>query len=432
MSIALGLLLVVILVAVNGFFVAAEFSLVSANRQAIDELAEQGSRRARAARAEMSRLSFMLSGAQFGITVSSLLLGYVAEPAFAGILRPVTTAFGLPERTALGVSLVVALFVSTVFQMVVGELAPKNLAISVPQRTALAVAVPTRIYSVVFGPIIRLFDSSANVLSRLVGVEPQAELLGGYSADEFARIIEASSEEGQLPEEKATLLLRAVELGERRISEIMVPRPDVEWLHVDAPLDALRGSARRTGYSRFPVRGNGEDDVVGTVHIKDLLDVDVDRRADATVRDIVYEALVVPESHTIRRLLRDLRARHRTFAVVVDEYGSVAGIVTLEDVLEAIVGEIEDEFDPGTPSVRRIGVGRYLLPGRMRVARLEELTATELDDGDFETVAGFIIDRLGHIPAEGETVEEAGWRFHVTGVEGNRVTELTLERQDGT
>ncbi|MDP8960226.1 MAG: hemolysin family protein [Actinomycetota bacterium] len=426
----LGLLAVAALIAANGFFVAAEFGLVAARRAAIEEVAARGSRRARAALHEMSNLSFMLSGAQLGITISSLVLGYIAEPALARLLRPVIHLFDLAESTSLAISLVAALIISTILQMIVGELAPKNLAVARPEETALAVAVPMRLYSIAFRPAIWVFDSAAGLLSRLVGVEPREELLGGYTPDELARIIEASTDEGSLSEEKAQLLLRAVELGERRVSEIMVPRPDVVWLPADDPIGTLRDTARGTGYSRFPVRGEDDDDVVGSVHIKDLLRLPPERAESATVADITHEALVVPESHTLRRLLADLRARQRTFAVVVDEFGGTAGIVTLEDVLEALVGDIADEFDPQTPSLRRLGVGRYVIPGRMRIGRVEEVLGTELAEGDFETVAGFVIDGLGHIPRPGEWIRHDGWRFIVLGLDGNRVTEVLLERED--
>ncbi|MBW3577182.1 MAG: hemolysin family protein [Actinobacteria bacterium] len=429
MSLVPGLLLVAALVVASGFFVAAEFAMVAGRRATIDDLAAQGSRRARAAAAEMRRLSFMLSGAQLGITVTTLVLGYVSESAFAPILRPAIAGLGVPQGSVRGISLVVALVVSTVLSMVVAELAPKNLAIARPETTALAVAIPMRIYSLVLGPVIRLFDGAANAVTRLLGHQPQEELLAGYDADELALIIEASREEGQLDEEKAALLLRAVELGERRATEVMVPRPDVVWLRAGDPLDALRRAARDTGHSRFPVQGQHEDDVVGTVHIKDLLDVPAQRAGTATIDDIMYEPLIVPESHMLRRLLADLRQHRRTFAVVVDEYGGVAGIVTLEDVLEELVGEIEDEFDPSTsPVLRRVGVGRYVVPGRMRVDRLEDVLDTDIEQGDFETVAGLVLARLGHIPQVGEWVEHDGWRLMVIGVDGNRVSEILLER----
>lgn len=428
MTSGVGLFLVAVLVAANAFFVAAEFGLVTANREAI-EARSRRNRTARIALTEMRRLSFMLSAAQLGITASSLMLGYIAEGAFAAVFRPVLRLFALSEGSTLGVSLTAALVVSTFLQMVVGELVPKNVAVSHPEKTALALAVPMRLYTMAFGWLIRLFDTVAGAISRLLGAEPQEELVGGYTPDEITRIIEASSEEGSLSEEKAQLLIRAVELGERRVSEIMVPRPDVVWLQADAPVDALRQVARMTGYSRFPVRGDNDDDVVGTVHIKDLLALTPAQAPTAKVGELVHDALVVPESHTLRRLLSDLRTRHRTFAVAVDEYGEVAGIVTLEDVLEALVGDIADEFDPQTPALRRLGVGRYVIPGRMRIGRVEELLGTELSEGDFETVAGFVIERLGHIPRPGEWVDHDGWRMMVIGIEGNRVSEILLERR---
>ncbi len=431
MSPALGLLVVAALITANAFFVASEFGLVAARRPTIEERAEAGSPRARAALREMRSISFMLSGAQLGITLSSLLLGYVAESAFQRVLAPLIALFGLPERTALIVSLGAALAISTVLQMVVGELAPKNVAIARPEATALAVAPLMRAYSVLFGPLIHLFDGSANVVTRWLGREPQEELLAGYTPDELARVVQASSEEGSLSEQQAELLLRAVELGERRVSEVMVARPDVAWLDADDPVDALREASRRTGYSRFPVRGDEPDDLVGTVHIKDLLRLDLDEGGDdVRLGELADDALVVPESHSLRRLLADLRQSRRTFAAVVDEYGGLAGIVTLEDVLEELVGDIEDEFDPDVPALRRLGAGRLVVPGRFRVARLEELTGITVEEGDYDTVAGLVISMLGRIPKAGESVELDGWRFVVVGLDGNRIVEVLLERAE--
>jgi CBS domain containing-hemolysin-like protein len=421
-----GLALVAALIVANGFFVAAEFGLVAARRTTIEEKAERGGRRARAALREMRRISFMLSGAQLGITLSSLVLGYVAQDAFAQILGPLIGLFDLPEATALGASLVTALAISTVVQMVIGELAPKNIAIARPEATALAVAPAVRVYTFLFGPLIRVFDGAANVVTRWLGFEPRSELLAGYSPDEIGRIIEASSEE--LTDHQTELLMRAVELGDRRVSEVMVPRPDVVWVRSTDPASAVRTASRQTGHSRFPVSGESEDDVVGTVHIKDLLRLESGDHASVPVRQITDEALVVPESHSLRRLLADLRQRRRTFAVVVDEYGGVAGIVTLEDVLEELVGEIEDEFDPEGPALRRIGAGRFVIPGRLRIGRLGELLGEDAPEGEFDTVAGFLIDELGHIPSPGEVVDLGSWRFVVMGVEGNRIVEILIER----
>jgi len=295
---------------------------------------------------------------------------------------------------------------------------------------SLALGPAVRGYNRLFGPIIRIFDGSANWLSRRVGVEPSAEHGSAPNLDELRRIVEASSASGSIASVQAELLRRAVQLfGGRRIAEVMVTRPDIVWLEHDAPLDALRDEARRTGHSRFPVRGATEDDVVGTVHIKDVLRPAAGKRR-RTVGDASQPALTVPESYELRRLLNDMRRERRTFAVVVDEHGTTVGIVTLEDILEELVGEIEDEFDRGEPGPRRLAGGRYVAPGTMRVDRLGELLGVELERGEYDTVAGLVIARLGRIPEVGASAEEAGWRFTVREVRGARVVELLVERLD--
>jgi CBS domain containing-hemolysin-like protein len=427
---ALGLLLVAVLIAANGLFVAAEFSLVSVRRPSVEERAEAGDRRARAVVRELSNLSFALSAAQFGITVTSLLVGYIAERAIGDtVIRPVLSLVGLPEEAALGVALTGAFLISTMLQMVVGELFPKNLAISRPLGVSLAVAPLSRGFGLLFGPVIRIFHVAAEVVTRQVfRVEVRDELEGGHSLDELARIISASGEEGSLTDEQAALLRRAVELGDTRVGEAMVPRPDVVWLQPTDTLSDLRAAARETGHSRFPVRGETEDDLLGTVHVKDLLAVPRDRYDHVTVTQVMASPLVVPESESLRRLLTDFRRDQRTFAVVIDEYGGTAGIITVEDVLEELVGEIEDEFDRDGMVVRRVGAGRHLVRASVRIDRLEALLGLTLPDGEYETVAGFLLDRLGHIPSGGEVVEHDGWELAVTGVEGVRITEVRVRR----
>jgi CBS domain containing-hemolysin-like protein len=425
-----GLLLVAVLIAANGAFVAAEFALVSVRRPVVEDRASEGDRRARIVVRELSDLSFALSAAQFGITVTSLLVGYLAERAVGDtIIRPLLDLVGLPPGAALGVAVTGAFLLSTVTQMVLGELFPKNLAISRPLGVALAVTPVTRGFGIVLGPIIRVFDRAAEWIARKAfRIEHRTELEGGHSLDELARIIAASGEEGSLTTHQAQLLRRAVELGDTRVTEVMVPRPDVVWLTVEDTLAELRDRARHTGHSRFPVHTGREDDVLGSVHVKDLLAVPAERHATTPVTEVVAPMLAVPESEPLRRLLADLRREQRTFALVVDEYGGTAGIVTVEDVLEELVGEIEDEFDPRGHVVRRVGAGRHLLLGSLRVDRVEELFGLTLPAGEYETVAGFVLDRLGHIPEPGERVELEGWELTVTDVEGVRITEIALRR----
>lgn len=427
MSGPLGLLLVALLIVGNGLFVAAEFALVSLRRGQVEELAD-GDRRARVVLRELGALSYTLSAAQFGITATSLLLGFVAERAVGEtIIQPVLELFGLPDGARLGLAVALAFLLSTITQMVVGELFPKNLAISRPLGVALAVTPITRAFGIVLKPIIRVFDRSAEWLTRsLFRVEVTDELGSGHSLDELARIITASGEEGALSEQQTQLLRRAVELGGSRAGAVMVPRPDVVWLRETDTLADLRRIAAASGHSRFPVRGESEDEVRGTVHVKDLLLVAADAHATTPVTEVLQPPLVVPESQPLRRLLSALRREQRTFAVVVDEFGGTAGIVTVEDVLEVLVGEIEDEFDAGEAPVRRLGPDRHLVRGTLRTERLEELLGVAVPDGAYETVAGFVLDQLGHIPERGERVVADGFDLEVTGVEGVRITELVV------
>lgn len=427
MSGPLGLAVVAMLIAGNGLFVAAEFALVSLRRSQLEELGE-GDRRARIVLRELGHLSYTLSSAQFGITATSLLLGFVAERALGdAVIQPLLELLGLPAGARLGLAVGLAFALSTITQMVAGELFPKNLAISRPLGVALAVTPFTRSFGVVLKPIIRVFDAAAAWLTRrLFRVEVRDELEAGHSLDELARIIAASGEEGALTVQQAQLLRRAVELGDSRAGEVMVPRPDVVWLRETDTLAELRRTAARTGHSRFPVRGEDEDHVRGTVHVKDLLVVAAGAHASTPVTEVLQPPLVVPESQPLRRLLGAMRRQQRTFAIVVDEFGGTAGIVTVEDVLEVLVGDIEDEFDDPQDAVRRVGAGRHLVRGTLRTERLEELVGLPVPDGAYETVAGFVLDQLGRIPQGGEVVHAEGFDVEVTAVDGVRVTELLV------
>ncbi len=416
------LVLVAVLIGANALFVAGEFALVATRRGVIEEMARDGDRRARVVLRELQQLSFVLSAAQFGITVTSLLVGFLAEDAIGDTLvAPVVRAIGLGEGSAKGASVAAAFLISTMVQMIVGELAPKNVAIARPEQVALAVAVPMRAFGVVFGPIIRVFDRAAAWMTeRVFGVEVSDELAGGHTLDELSRIIRASSEEGVFSGEQAELLSRAVGLGDRRVAEVMIPSMDIRWIEADLPMSVLREASRETGFSRFPVRAG--DEIVGTIHIKDLMRPGVE---SLTVGAVADPCLVVPESEPLRRLLARFRGDRRTFALVVDEFGGTAGLATLEDVLEQLVGDIEDEFDPDrAPAIRRLGRGRFLVSGGLRLDRLERAIGLPLPRGDYETVAGLVMDGLGRIPEVDEVLEVDGARFRVTRMSGVRIAEV--------
>lgn len=421
------------LIVVNGLFVAAEYALVSLRPPVADAVAQAGDRRAQLVARELSDGSYALSSAQLAITVTSLLLGFIAERALgATLIRPLLAGVGLPEQLSPGVSLAGALLLATVAQMVVGELVPKHLAIARPLPIARAVLPVTRAFGIVFRPVIRLVEGAARAVTvRGLRVEIDPGRGPGHSLDEFARIIHASGQQGSLSREQATLLRRAVELGDRRVEEVMVPRPDIVWLPSTATLADLRAASRRTGFSRFPVHGEHEDDVLGSVHVKDLLRVPAAEHGGTAVTEVTAPLLVVPESGRLRRLLADLRRQQRTAALVVDEHGGTVGLLTLEDVLEELVGEIEDEFDEQGLTLRRIGHGRTIVDARLRLDHAVDLFGEALPEGAYETLAGFVLDQLGHLPELGEALQHGRLELTVISMEGTRITELLVRELDG-
>ena len=425
----LALSAVVVLVALNGLFVAAEFAVVSARGPALDDLAESGDRRAGEVAALLGRLPFFLSMVQFGITATSLIVGFLADRAIgATLVRPVLAALGVPAEASVALSVTFALLLSTLLQMLFGELFPKNVAISRPVPVARALAGFSNGSITLLGPIVRVLDRAAEEVTRAVfRVETPSQLDDAPGLDELGRIIAASGARGSLTVDQTELLRRAVSLGARRVGEVMVPRPDVVWAPTGMTLEAMAELARSSGHSRFPIRGDTEDEVLGTVHVKDLIGVPTDERAHHRIDELLASALFVPESETLRHVLDELRRLRRTFAVVVDEYGSTAGIVTLEDVLEALVGDIEDEFDRRS----RRSAGGDRIPGSTTVGRFAERFGVVLPDGPYETVAGYVLDELGEIPLPGARVEAGSLDITVLQREGLRITELLVRPRPG-
>lgn len=419
------------LILANGVFVAAEFALVTVRRPVIEERAAAGQRRAAAVSRELRDVSFALSAAQFGITVTSLLVGYLADRAVGDVLlRPVLARLDLPESWSLAIALAGALLLSTSLQVVLGELVPKQIALAHPLGVSLSLTFATRAFGRALRPIISVFDAAAAALAkRVFSVEAIDELEGGHSREELAEIIDASGSHGSLTDDQAGLLRRAIALGDRQVSAVMVPRPDVVWMDADATVADLQQVARATGYSRFPVREVHDDTVVGTVHIKDMLTVPRQLRHATPIQRLTIPALIVPETASVQALLAALRRDGRTFAIVIDEHGGTAGIVTMEDLVEELVGEIVDEFDKDVAPVRRAGPGRFLLDGAMPVARVVDECGIQIPDGDYTTIAGYLLDRLGRIPEVGDEIPGEAWRLAVTRMEDLRITELLLARE---
>ncbi|ANS70274.1 integral membrane protein [Streptomyces lincolnensis] len=403
----LGLLAVFVLTAGTGYFVAQEFAYVSADRLALAREAEAGDKRAARALKVLERLSFMLSGAQLGITVTGLVVGFIAEPSVSALIEPVLTGVGVPEGAVGGISVVLAFVLATVVQMVLGELAPKNLAIAVPERLAKSLAASTLAYLKVVGPLVRIFDSAANRLLRRIGIEPVEELHHGATLEELGHLIGESHERGELPKDTADLLDHALEFSERTLDEVMVPRVDAVFVRKDATAaDAVELIAKH-GHSTYPVLGDHPDDVPGVLGVRELTCLPAASLAATTAGALARRPLLLPDTLPLPEAVEQMRERDDEFAVVLDEHGGVAGIVTYEDIAEELVGDIADETDTVIEIAVPDGAGWLVDAGR-RLDEVAEATGIALpEDEDYDTVAGLIVDRLGRFPAIGDrlTVE---------------------------
>jgi CBS domain containing-hemolysin-like protein len=402
--ITIGVVAIVLLTAATGYFVAQEFAYVAVDRERLRVLADEGDAAARRALGVTQRLSFVLSGSQVGITVTALLAGYVAEPYLGEGTAELLGATGLPETVTTSISMVFALLFATVVQMVLGELAPKNLAIAKPEAVARALSRSTVIYLTVMGPLIRVFDATATRLLRTIGIEPVEELPQGATSEDLDRIIETSRSHGALDAEAARLLDHGLDFRSRTAAEVMRPRVDVTSIGAGEPASRVV-DLLDTGHSRFPVIGDGLDDVIGVVSINDVVALDPAVRGSTPVRGLATDPVALPESCTLPVVLDRLKAAHRQMAVVVDEFGGFAGIITLEDVAEELVGEIRDEDDLPEPVIERDGDG-WFVPGRARIDEVEEATGVRLPEDDlYDTVSGLLMTRLGRLPAVRESID---------------------------
>ncbi|GGQ46249.1 hemolysin family protein [Couchioplanes azureus] len=414
----------------NAFFVAAEFGLVTVDRVEIDKRADAGERRARTVRDALHELSFQLSGTQLGITLTALLTGYLAEPALSRLFTPAIAPIG--GRHTAAITHLLALVLATLVSMLFGELVPKNAALARPMKVALLTAAPLRTFSKLFKWLISALNGSANWLVRRMGIEPQEELASARSPEELGLLAAISARAGALPDETATLLRRTIRFGEKRAAEAMTPRVDVVGLKTTASLADLITVARETGHTRFPVYESTLDLVMGVVGVSDALGVAPDRRAATPVSAVAREPVYVPESLGLDRVLAALRAADADLAIVVDEYGGTDGVVTVEDLIEELVGEIADEHDvdvveTGSEELTAPDGGRTILvDGLLREDELAEQTGFRLPEGPYETLAGFLLARLGHIPTAGESLEEEGWEFTVMQVDRHRIEQVRV------
>ncbi|BEL06451.1 hemolysin family protein [Actinoplanes sichuanensis] len=405
MLITIGVLAIVVLTAATGYFVAQEFAYVAVDREQLRAMADDGDPAAQRALEVTRRLSFVLSGAQVGITVTALLAGYVAEPFLGRGTAELLGLTGLSQAAGTTIAMVFALLFATVVQMVLGELAPKNLAIAKPEALARALSRSTLIYLAVVGPLIRVFDAAANRLLRAVGIEPIEELPQGATSEDLDRIIAAAGSEGTLDARAARLLDHGLAFRTRTAVESMRPRVDVVTIGAHEPASRVV-DLLDTGHSRFPVIGDGVDDVIGVVSIADVVTLEAAARSTTTVGALATAPVALPGTVRLPEVLEILKSAHRQMAIVVDEYGGFAGIITLEDVAEELVGEIRDEDDLPEPAIEADGAGAWVIPGRARIDEITDATAVRLPDDDmYDTVSGLILARLGHLPAAREQLD---------------------------
>jgi CBS domain containing-hemolysin-like protein len=435
---ALGLLAVVALTLGTAVAVASQFALTALERSQVDaHLAAVGDRRARAVARAHRTLSFQLSGCQLAITVTTLVTGYIAEPAIASLIRPGLTGAGVPQDAVPGLATVLALLVATALSMVFGELVPKNVAIADPLRTARAVAWIQDGFTRALRLLIAALNRAANAIVRRVGVEPAEELRSARSPTELGALVRASGRTGTLDTATAVLMERSLRFTDRVAGDLMTPRTRVVTLAADDTLGDLVTRARRTGVSRFPVCADDLDTVLGVVHVKQAVAVPAPARAAAPLHAHVRQVPTVPQSLDGDALMTTLRGSGLQLAVVVDEYGGVAGIVTLEDVLEEILGDVRDEHDRDEhgdqpdgayAGVRPCGRDTWLVSGLLRGDEVGEAVGFAIPPGAYETLAGLVLARLGRIPDVDDEVVVDGWRLVVTRRERNRIAELRLHR----
>ncbi|WP_220451343.1 hemolysin family protein [Nocardioides dongkuii] len=438
------LALALLLVALCGIFVAAEFSLVTVDRGRVEQAAAGGDVSAQGVQTALRSLSTQLSGAQVGITLTNLGIGFLAEPAISELIRGPLESVGTPSGAVGPLAIATGLVLSTVLTMLFGELVPKNFAIALPMETARATQGPMRAFTAINKVPIKLLNGSANALVRRLGIEPQEELRSARSSSELASLIQRSATEGTLDADTAELMERSVEFGTRSAGEIMTPRVRTHSLDVNDRASAVIELARQTGHSRFPVL-DADEVVVGTVHVKHAVALPLHERSTTKVKHLMAKPIVVPDSLRLDPLLALLREDGFQMAVVLDEYGGQAGIVTLEDVIEEIVGDISDEHDRLGARARHRRDGSWSLSGLLRPDEIEDITGVPLpDDEDYDTVAGLVLKVLGRIPERGDIAEvpvpdrsdpdDPRQRLAVLSVEhmdGLRVDRLSLRVLDG-
>ncbi len=419
MTVFLELVAVAALVLLNGFFVAAEYALVTVRRTRLQEMVGEGNRRAKQVLGLTAVPPRFIAAMQLGVTVTSLAIGALGEQALTALFDPVMA-------TVLAVAL--SLLLLTFFHVVVGELVPKGISLGHSERTALLVAPPVRLFFFVFKPLIWFLQRSSEVTLRLLGLEPPGADGAVYSEAELKLLLERSTVEGELEEEEQEMLYKVFDFADKEAADVMVPRPEVAVVAADMPPEECLSKVLDSPYTRFPVYRETPEHIVGVLHLRDLLNAMNDRGiADVQIEEILRPPYIVPETKDIAALLTEFRRTNQHMAIVVDEYGDMEGIVTLEDVIEEIVGEIEDEFDLPDESIEKLDDGRIRIDGTFPIDDFNEQFGSELPIEDYHTMGGYVFGLLGRAPLAGDQLEDGRLRFTVIDLEGSRIDRLEIE-----
>jgi putative hemolysin len=419
MSVALRLLIIVLLVLANAIFVAAEYALITARRSRLEERAERGQRRARTALRLMDEPVRFISTVQVGITVSAILLGAIGEPLLSGFLEP-------PISTT--VAFLIAFAILTYLSVVLGELVPKAVALQRAEMIAITLAVPLDWLAKITHPVVWVLDKSGNSVLRVLRVKPAPAGMIAYTREDIRHSVAAAEDVGEFGQAEEEMLYKVFDFASKEVAEVMVPRPDVVAISADMPPEEALATVVDSPYTRYPVYRNSFDEIVGILHVRDLFAAMHDLGiANVRLESIARPAYVVPETKDLEALLADFRREKQHMAIVVDEYGSVDGIVTLEDVLEEIVGEIEDEFDLPDTSVERIDDKRVRIDGSYTIDDFNELFGTGLEQDGYHTMAGLVFGTLGRAPEVEDSVVVDGVRLTVLEIEGSRIVKLEAE-----
>lgn len=436
----LALLAFVVLTMGTAVFVAAEFSLTALERSTVDANARTGGRRDQLVQRAHKTLSFQLSGAQVGISVTTLITGYLAEPLIARLLEPVFAALALTEKIASGLALAISLLIATSVSMVFGELVAQYLAVAKPLETARVVAGPQVLFSLFFTPVIKSTNGTANWILRRLGIEPAEELRSARSPQELGSLVRNSARRGALDPITAALVDRSLQFGSRTAEELMTPRSKIEALQAEENVADLIVMAMETGFSRFPIVEGDLDETIGLVHVKQVFEVAPDDRPRTALAGLATAVPVVPSTLDGDDVMAQVRASALQTVLVADEYGGTAGMVTMEDLIEEIVGDVRDEHDDVTPDVLRMSRDSWRVSGLLRIDEVAENAGFRAPEGEYETIGGLVMQELGHIPKPGETVELTAfdpdgpiddpvrWLATVVRMDGRRIDLLELTK----